>query len=313
MAAPLDVVTGAFSYSGGYVAERLLARGRRVATLTAHPDRPSALRGRIAAYPLDFARPDRLVEALRGADTLYNSYWVRFERGAVTHETAVRNSEILFKAAAKAGVRRIVHVSIANADAASDLPYYRGKGQVEAALKAAGPSYAILGPTVLFGGCDVLINNIAWLLRRFPVFAVIGDGRYPIQPVAVEDLADLAVAAGAENESTSQDAVGPEVYAYEDLVRLVAERIGRKVPIVKVGRLTGLALAAGLGLLLGDVVLTAEEIDGLTRGLLTSKKPPTGRRSFKEWLDASAGEIGREYRNELKRHFEGGKTEWAQS
>lgn len=313
MAAPLDVVTGAFSYSGGYVAERLLSSGRRVATLTAHPDRPSPLRGRVAAHPLDFTRPDRLVESLRGADTLYNNYWVRFAHGGTTHAQAVRNSEILFAAAAKAGVRRIVHVSIANADPASDLPYYRGKGEVERALKAAGPSYAILGPTVLFGGYDVLINNIAWMLRRFPAFAVIGDGRYPIQPIAVEDLADLAVAAGSETGNSVSDAVGPEVYAYEDLVRLVAERIGRKVAFFKVGPGVGLALAAGLGLLTGDVVLTKEEVDGLTRGLLKSKNPATGRRSFRAWLDASADEIGREYHNELKRHFEGGKTEWAQN
>ncbi len=313
MTAPLDVVTGAFSYSGGYIAERLLASGRRVATLTAHPDRPSPLRDRVAAYPLDFTRPDRLVEALRGADTLYNNYWVRFAHGAMTHEKAVRNSEILFQAAAKAGVRRIVQVSIANADPASDLPYYRGKGQVEQALKAAGPSYAILGPTVLFGGYDVLINNIAWMLRRFPAFAVIGDGRYPIQPIAVEDLADLAVAAGADDGNTTSDAVGPEVYAYGDLVRLVAERIGRRVRFFKVGPGLGLALAAGLGLLTGDVVLTKEEVDGLTRGLLRSKRPATGRRSFKAWLDASADVIGLEYHNELKRHFDGGKTEWAQS
>jgi uncharacterized protein YbjT (DUF2867 family) len=313
MAAPLDVVTGAFSYSGGYVAERLLTKGRRVATLTGHPDRPSPLQGKVEAYPLDFSRPERLVEALKGADTLYNSYWVRFERGATTHDMAVRNSEVLFQAAAKAGVRRIVHVSIANSDPASDLPYYRGKGKVELALKAAGPSYAILGPTVLFGGYDVLINNIAWMLRRFPAFAVIGDGRYPIQPVAVEDLADLAVAAGAGTENSSQDAVGPETYAYEDLVRLVADRIGRRVPILKVGKRTGLAMAAGLGLLTGDVVLTEEEVEGLTRGLLKSKAPAAGRRSFKAWLEASAGAIGREYRNEVKRHFEGGKTEWARS
>ncbi|MBI2387293.1 MAG: NAD(P)H-binding protein [Elusimicrobia bacterium] len=313
MTAPLDVVTGAFSYSGGYIAERLLAAGRRVATLTAHPDRPSPLQGRIAAHPLDFERPERLAEALRGVDTLYNNYWVRFAHGGMTHEKAVRNSEVLFQAAAKAGVRRIVHVSIANADPESDLPYYRGKGQVEQALKAAGPSYAILGPTVLFGGHDVLINNIAWLLRRFPAFAVIGDGRYPIQPVAVEDLADLCVAAGADAANTKADAVGPEVYAYGDLVRLIAERVGSRAMIFRVGPGVGLALAKVLGALKGDVLLTQEEVDGLTRGLLKSKAPATGRRSFREWLDAAGGDIGREYRNEVRRHFEGGKTEWARN
>lgn len=310
MTAPLDAVTGAFSYSGTHITERLLAQGRRVVTLTGHPDRPSPLRERVGARPLDFESAERLVESLRGVDTLYNTYWVRFSHAGATHEKAVRNSGILFAAAAKAGVRRIVHVSIANADPNSDLPYYRGKGLVEEALKGAGPSYAILGPTVFFGGHDILINNIAWMLRRFPLFAVFGDGRYPIQPMAVEDLADIAVAAGASDENSAQDCVGPEVYSYEDLVRLVAARLGRRVPIIHVGRSLGLALAAGLGLLTGDVVVTGEEIAGLSRGLLKSKRPPLGRRSFREWLDRSADDIGREYRNEVKRHYEGGRTTW---
>lgn len=308
---PLDVVTGAFSYSGRFIAESLLAKGRRVATLTGHPDRPSPLRERVSARPLDFERPEQLAESLRGVDTLYNTYWVRFSHADATHEKAVRNSGILFAAAAKAGVRRIVHVSIANADPESDLPYYRGKGKVEEALKAAGPSYAILGPTVFFGGYDILINNIAWMLRRFPLFAVFGDGRYPIQPIAVEDLAELAVAAGASDENSAQDCVGPEVYSYEELVRLVAARLERRIPIVHVGRSMGLVLAAGLGMLTGDVVVTGEEIDGLSRGLLKSKRPPLGRRSFRDWLDHSADHIGREYRNEVKRHYEGGRQAWA--
>jgi uncharacterized protein YbjT (DUF2867 family) len=298
--APLDAVTGAFSYSGGHIAERLLAKGRRVLALTEHPDRPSPLRGRVSAAPLFSG----LEESLKGVDTLYNTFWVRFDHGAATHERAVEHSARLFAAAAKAGVRRIVHVSIANADPDSDLPYYRGKGRVEQALMAAGPSYAILGPTVLFGGHDILINNIAWMLRRFPVFGIIGDGRYPIQPVAVEDLADLAVEAGAGSGKDKSDAVGPERYEFEALVRLVAGALGRPARLLHVGRRTGLLMASALGALTGDVVLTAEEVDGLTRGLLVSREPARGRRSFRQWLDGQAGSIGREYRNEVRRHFD---------
>lgn len=310
MKANFDVVTGAFSYSGGYIAELLLASGKNVVTLTAHPGRSSPLKGRVTAKPLDFERPERLVEALRGADTLYNNYWVRFDHGGMTHESAVRNNEILFAAAAKAGVRRIVHVSIANADVAPDLPYYRGKARVEAALRRAGPTYAILGPTVLFGGRDVLINNIAWLLRRFPVFGIAGDGSCPIQPIAVEDLAELAVAAGRRTENSHEDAVGPEIYSYEELVRLIAGALGRRPLYFRTGRLMSLVLAKGLGAMTGDIVLTGEEYDGLTRGLLKSARPALGRRSFREWLARHADSVGVDYRNEVKRHFEGGTTSW---
>lgn len=304
MDAPLDAVTGAFSYSGGHVAARLLAKGRRVRTLTNHPDRPSPLQGLVEARPLDFDSPERLAESLRGVDTLYNSYWVRFAYGGATHEKAVRHSETLFAAAAKAGVRRIVHVSIANADPDSDLPYYRGKGRVEQALAAAGPSYAILGPTVLFGGHDILINNIAWMLRRFPVFGIVGDGRYPIQPVSVEDLADLAVEAGAREGNSKHDAVGPECFEFGELVRLVASRVRRSPRLVNVDRSMGLFMARLLGWMTGDVVLTPEEVDGLTRGLLKSAQPSRGRRSFRRWLESEGAGIGTEYRNEVRRHFE---------
>lgn len=313
MSAGLDVVTGAFSYSGGYIAERLLAKGRTVRTLTAHPGRESPLKGRIEARPLDFDNPARLIEALKGAEVLYNNYWVRFDYGATTHDLALKRSEILFAAAAKAGVRRIVHVSIANSDPDSDLPYYRGKGLVEDALRAAGLSYEILGPTVLFGGRDVLINNIAWLLRRFPAFGIAGDGTAPIQPVAVEDLADLAVAAGARTGRAKTDAVSPEAFTYEELVRLIAAKIGRRPVFFHTGRAASVAFAKGLGAMLGDVLLTGEEYDGLTRGLLKSKEPALGTRSFRAWLDAHAGVVGSEYRNEVERHFTGGSTSWAKA
>src|SRR5436305_3130230 len=157
----VDVVTGAFSYTGRFVAPRLLGRGRAVRTMTNHRDRSSPLAGRIEVFRLDFNRPSGLIAALRGADTLYNTYWVRSNHGAASFEQAVRNTGVLIDAAREAGVRRVVHISIANPDK-SNRPYYRGKAALEAGVRASGISYAILRPTLLFGHGDVLINNIAW-------------------------------------------------------------------------------------------------------------------------------------------------------
>ena len=196
-----DVVTGAFSYSGAAIASELQAAGRRVRTLTGHPGpgAPRPLTG-IEVRPLDFADPAALAESLRGARTLYNTYWVRFAHGNVDHPVAVARSRVLFQAAAEAGVQRIVHVSITHPSADSPYPYFRGKAAVEQALRDLGVSHAVLRPAILFGGNGVLINNIAWLLRHLPVFAVGGTGEYRIRPIHVDDLARLAVRAGSSGD-----------------------------------------------------------------------------------------------------------------
>ncbi len=297
----LHVVTGAFGFTGQHIARLLLERGLRVRTLTGHPDRPNPFGGEVEVVRFRFDDPSALVESLRGATVLYNTYWVRFGYGGVSYEQAVANTKLLFAAAREAGVARVVHVSITNPDAGSPLPYFRGKAELEQALVSSGLSYAILRPTVLFGRGDILINNIAWLLRRFPAFGVFGSGSYQIQPVSVADLAALAVEMSARRDSVVLDAVGPETYTYDELVRLIRDRIGSRARIMHLPPLLGLAVAKVAGLFLGDVVVTREEIAGLMAGLLVSHDPPTCPTRFSEWLAAHAGELGRGYASELPR------------
>src|SRR5215470_17412249 len=153
-------VTGAFSYSGKYIAKRLLDRDEEVITLTGHPNRPDPFRGKVKAYPLDFDEAN-LVKSLQGVEVLVNTYWVRFDQGENTQPRAVENTRKLVNAAKAAGVKRIVHISIANPSAESHLPYYWGKAVNEKAVIDSGLSYAILRPTVLVGGGeDILVNNI---------------------------------------------------------------------------------------------------------------------------------------------------------
>lgn len=301
--APLNVVTGAFGYTGRYITRRLLAMGERVRTLTGHPDRPDPLRGQIEVKPFTFDRPAELVRSLQGASTLYNTYWVRFEYGAVTFEGAVRNTLALFRAAAEAGVGRIVHVSITGASAASPLPYFRGKARLEEALMGSGLGYVIVRPTVIFGREDILINNIAWILRRFPVFAVPGDGRYRLQPVYVDDVAAIAVEVGHETADVAIDAAGPETFAYEDLVRLIADIVGRRVRIGHARPALALLASRIFGTLLGDVLLTRDEITGLMAGLLISSGPSTGPTRLSRWLGENTATLGRRYASELERHY----------
>lgn len=295
-------VTGAFSYSGKYITRRLLAQGHEVLTLTGHPNRPDPFGGQVKAFPLDFEAAS-LTRSLRGVDTLYNTYWVRFDRADNTQSRAVTNTRILVQAAKAAGVQRIVHISITNPSADSPLPYFSGKAANEQAVIESGMGYAILRPTVLFGAEDVLINNIAWLLRRFPFFGQIGDGQYRLQPVFVDDLAALAVEAGSRDENLVWDAVGPDIFTFDELVRLVGESIGHPRPLLHLPPRLALAAAQVISLFVRDVVLTPEEVDGLMAGLLVSSEPPRGTTRLADWLRENRLTVGARYASELARHF----------
>jgi len=298
-----DVVTGAFGYTGKYITRRLLNAGRKVRTITGQPDQRHEFDDRVEVAPLDFRDPAGLESALRGARVLYNTYWVRFNHGHATFEEAVSNSRALIQAARAAGVGKIVHLSIANPCLDSHLPYYSGKAQVEKAIVESGLSYAILRPTVIFGPEDILINNIAWFVRHAPVFAIPGSGRYELQPIFVEDVADLALTEASSETNRILDAVGPETFAFEDLVRQIAHAVGKAPRLVHFKPLIALQMLRVIGAAVGDVILTREEIDGLMANLLISSQPPTGWTRFSEWLDQNARSLGQQYSSELKRHF----------
>ncbi len=300
----LDVITGAFSYTGRFLAPRLLDRGRQLRTLTNHPAPGHPLAGRIEAHPLDFTQPERLVESLRGADTLYNTYWVRSTHGAASFAQAVRNTTVLVDAACTAGIRRLVHVSIAN-PSDSDLPYYRGKAQLEDVVRRSGLSYAIIRPTLLFGRGDVLINNIAWFLRHLPVFGIPGNGRYRLQPVFVDDYADRIVEAGLVDQDVVVDVAGPEIFTFEALVRTLRDAIGRRTPLIHLPPSLAIAGTRAVSLAIRDMVLTGAELRGLMAELLVSRQPSTCPTRLSEWAPRAGDSLGRRYASELDRHYRG--------
>ncbi|HEY1341880.1 MAG TPA: NAD(P)H-binding protein [Bryobacteraceae bacterium] len=294
-----DVVTGAFSYTGRYITRRLLDAGREVRTLTGHRRPEDPLSGRVEAHPYSFDEPARLVETLRGADTLYNTYWVRFPHGRLNYDVAVRNLLMLIHAAAEAGVRKIVHVSIINPSEDSPYAYFRGKARVERAIRESGLEYTILRPTVVFGPEDILVNNIAWMVRTFPVFVMPGSGDYLLQPIYVEDLAELATAA----PNGIVDAVGPQILTYREMVERIVAAVGRHVALAPAPLPVAYGLGWAMGRFLHDVVLTYEEVAALANSLLYSTCPPTGSTRFDQWLTANGGGLGLRYRSELARHF----------
>jgi NADH dehydrogenase len=298
-----DVVTGAFSFTGRHIARRLLAQERRVRTLTRRPQPPGTEDIKVDIAPLQFTDRAALVDSLRGADVLYNTYWVRFRHGKVGFGDAVANTRMLVGAAAEAGVRKVVHISVSNPAADSHLDYYAGKARTEEIIRASGLRWAIVRPTLVFGTGDILINNIAWLLRRMPIFPIPGLGGYRVQPVAVEDVAEIATWAAEQSDNVTVDAAGPDTVTYGEFVEGIAIAVRRRPRFVYMSpRLTMLA-GNIVAWRLRDVMLTKEELQGLMEDLLVSHEKPRGARRMDNWLLSSADTLGRTYASELDRHW----------
>lgn len=299
-------ITGVLGYSGRYIAAEAARRGYRVIGLTDSADRLPNPQG-YELRPLPWSTAENV---LAGVAVLINTYWVRFSyagkgHAAFSHDMAVENTIKLFAAAQAAGVQRIIHTSITHPDAQSELPYFRGKAALEEALEATGIPHSILRPAVLFGETpaeSILINNMAWALRHLPAVATFGRGNYRLQPIHVQDFADLAL---DEAEQTAPhriiNATGAETYSFRELWRLLAQGMHLHRPVLPVPASFGLLAAQVLGTLMGDIMLTREEIAGLSQGRLAVDTPPAGQRSLRAWVGQYADALGRTYESELAR------------
>jgi len=298
-----EVVTGAFSFTGRFIARRLLEQEKQVKTLTNHPRRAGAEDIKAEVAPLQFTDREALVDSLRGADVLYNTYWVRFHHGRVRFGDAVANTRILLGAARDAGVRKVVHISVSNPAEDSPLDYYAGKARAERAVRESGLAWAIVRPTLVFGQGDILINNIAWLLRRLPVFGIPGRGDYRLQPVAGEDVAEIATWAAEQVGPVIVDAAGPDIIYYSEMVESIAIAVGRHPRFVYVSPRNALRAAKIIGRMVNDVMLNEPELEGLMQELLVSRERPRGTQSLDNWLLANADTVGQAYASELDRHW----------
>jgi NADH dehydrogenase len=157
---------------------------------------------------------------------------------------------------------------------------------------------------VLFGKEDILINNIAWALRRLPVFGIYGSGRYRLQPIHVDDLAAAAVARITGETNETIDAIGPETFYYRDMVEMIAREIGSRAPMVAMPPMLAYQGVRVLGWIVGDVINTRDEIRGLMQERLYVQSPPLGTTKLSDWVRASCRQIGRRYTSELQRRLD---------
>jgi uncharacterized protein YbjT (DUF2867 family) len=299
----MDVVTGAFGYIGKYISKALLERGKTVRTITTHPSKPNPFGSAVEAFSYSFEAPDVLTQTLDGADTLFNTYWVRFPFDGQTYESALENTRTLFLCAKRAGVKRIVHIGVTRASLDCTLPYYRGKAIQESMLKDSGVPFSIVRPTLVFGKEDILVNNIAWLIRKSPLFPIFGNGQYRVQPVFVEDLAEIAICQATAAAGSTIDAIGPEAFMFRELVELIAKEIGKKPRLMDVSPSLGIFFGQILGLFLQDVLLTRNELKGLMDEMLTSDQAPNGITRISDWLEKNKSTVGMFYSSEVARHF----------
>ena len=299
----MDVVTGSFGYIGKYITKELIASGRSVRTITTHPDKPNPFGEAVQAFPYHFDNPNLLRNTLKGCDTLFNTYWVRFDYQQWSFEKALENTNLLFTCAKEAGVKKIVQISVTNPSEDDDLPYYRGKALQEKALRTSNIPYSIIRPTLVYGKEDILVNNIAWTIRKFPYVPIFGSGDYKVQPVFVEDLAAIAVEYANKSGCGTVDAVGPETFSYKEMLILMATILNRKVKFIHIPPAFGIFLGKIIGAFVGDVVLTKDELRGLMVNKLCSSQEPNGHTLFSDWMKVNKDTIGERYTSELARHF----------
>lgn len=302
-------VTGAWSYLGRHITRELLTQGQTVRTLTSRAvptDDP--FRGAVPAYPLTWELPD-LTQALEGVDTLYNTYWVRHTRPPIghrgpwtSHAAAVAHSRLLIDAAVAAGVSRLVHVSITQPHPESALPYFQGKAQVEAHIRRSGLGYAILRPSCFFGAHDILINNIAFAVRRFPAFFLPGPLGYRIRPIHVRDMAAAMCTYGTAQDDVVRDACGPEQFPFDELVQRMGEWLtGRQPRIVPLATSLCWILYQMAGQVLRDTILSRDELVGLSSDLLGSNETPLGTTRLSAWVQENRQRLGVRFQPEPPR------------
>jgi uncharacterized protein YbjT (DUF2867 family) len=298
------LITGASGFIGGAIAERLVDRAE-VRGLTSHPAK-NRFGDRVRSFAYDFDDPARMAPAFDGVDVFVNSYYVRFNYGGLTFETAVDRTRALLARARSAGVPKIVHVSVSNASESSDLPYYANKARIERLVAQSGIDYTILRPALVVGPGDILVNNIAYFLRRLPVFTIFGDGSYRAQPITVDAFAGIALdAVDGGHRNATLAVAGPSDWAFLDMVRAIRAAVGSRALIAHAPAWVALAGLRVAGVFLRDVVLTSDEVKGLTREYLCAADPLRRGADFADWLrqPGVAVSLGARYESELARHF----------
>lgn len=245
----LVTVFGGGGFVGRYVVEALLRAGARVRVAERRPKNAWFLKaqanlGQIQFFAADVTQPDSVDRAVAGATAVVNLV------GSFANMDAIQNggAATVARAAAKAGIQSLVHMSAIGADSASASLYGRSKGDGEAAVRAAFPNATLLRPSIIFGREDRFINRFAGLIRMLPVVPVIG-GSTQFQPVHVADVARAVLAVLSQSGARGQtyELGGPQILSMLELNEWIAHATGRDKMMLPVPD----AIAGAMALLTG--------------------------------------------------------------
>ncbi len=267
-------LTGATGFVGGGVLTRLLRRGHDVKVLVRNTDRAARLRdfGGVELVPGGLDDEAAVRSLVGGAEAVVHLVGIIAEAKGQTYQRVhVDATARLASAATAAGVRRFVHMSAlgARSDAAATA-YLRSKAAGEDAVRRSGLAHTILRPAIIAGPGNVPLKLMCDVLRLAPVLPVVGNGRYRMQPVWLDDVAEVfAVALERPDLVGTFDIAGPEQLTWHEMMdRLEAAlgvrrpRIGVPLPLVRLGAMAG-DLAPGLA------PITSEQMQMLLEGATT--------------------------------------------
>ena len=269
----LIAVTGATGFVGRHISAVLARRGHTIRALVRNPSRARTLETfGVELVPGDLADAAALSTLTHGAHAVVHLVGIIVETGRATfHAVHVEGTRRLLEAARGAGVGRFVHMSAVGArDEAGATRYHRTKWQAEELVRASGLSHAVFRPSIINGPENVPIRTIARLHRWSPVVPVFGDGRFPTQPVWVEDVA-LAFALAVEQPALvgAFELGGPEVLTYEEFLLAIGRAARHPRPLVHVPLALARAAAGALDLLGAAAPLTSDQLQMLVEGSVT--------------------------------------------
>jgi NADH dehydrogenase len=262
------VIFGGTGFLGRRLARRLVAGGDVVRVAVRHAEDARELldpscRDAVAVLQADVRDPSSVAAAVAGADAVVNAVSAYVEKAGVTFDAIhVRAAEAMARAAAAAGVRRLVYVSGIGADASSQAPYIGARGRGEIAVLNAFPDATIVRPSAMFGPGDALFGMVGEMSRFLPALPVIGDGGVRLQPVWVDDVAEAIARILAEPKTVGRtyELGGPGVYTLRELVEFALRTVGRKRAILPLPFPLA-ELAARLFEFLPSAPLTTHQVD----------------------------------------------------
>lgn len=236
----LVTVFGGSGFVGRHVVRALARQGWRVRAAVRRPDlaghlQPMGIVGQVMPVQANLRYPDSVMHAVEGADAVVNLVGILYETGRQSFEAVqAEGARSIARAAARAGITNVVHLSAIGADAASPALYARSKAAGEAAVLAERPSSVILRPSVVFGPEDNFFNQFAGLARMLPALPLIGGGETRFQPVFAGDVAEAVARAldGKAKAGTVYELGGPSVRSFREILEYILAETGRNRPLV---------------------------------------------------------------------------------